>query len=136
MIKSSSNPVNPQILDIISTSLDNHLILTQIYAPDDEFTFLGYRFVNGEVYAPPPPEIKNGQWVSNDSGTPYFRLNQRPAKSVSRPPKACSIVKPVTIPSAPISHYWINEMSTLYVTDQGAYLNVYHQQFQVLYKGN
>ena len=26
-------------------------------------------------------------------------------------------------------------MSTLYVTDQGAYLNVYHQQFQVVYKG-
>lgn len=108
---------------------------TQIYAPDDEFTFLGYRFVNGEVYAPPPPEIKNGQWVINDSGTPYFRLNQRPGKKVSRPPKACSIVQPVKIVSAPISHYWINEMSTLYVTDQGAYLNVYHQQFQVLYKG-
>ncbi|MCC2694864.1 CRISPR-associated endonuclease Cas1 [Nodularia sp. LEGE 04288] len=108
---------------------------TQIYAPDDEFTFLGYRFVNGEVYAPPPPEIKNGKWLINDSGTPYFRLNQRPAKFVSRPPKACSTVKPVAIVPAPISHYWINEMSTLYVTDQGAYLNVYHQQFQVLYKG-
>lgn len=31
---------------------------------------------------------------------------------------------------------WINTMTTLYVTDQGSSLNVYHQQFQVLYKGD
>jgi CRISP-associated protein Cas1 len=108
---------------------------TQIYAPDDELIFLGYRFVNGEVYPPPPPEIKNGKWLINDSGMPYFRLNQRPSKFVSRPPRACSTVKPVQISPAPISHYWMNEMSTLYITDQGAYLNLYRQQFQVLYKG-
>jgi CRISP-associated protein Cas1 len=107
---------------------------TQIYAPDEEFIFLGYRFAKGEVYPPPPPEIKAGEWVISESGLPYFRPKPRPTQRTSRPPKACSIVKPVNFPIAGIQHYWIETMTTLYVTDQGAYLNVYHQQFQVLYQ--
>ncbi|MBD2771292.1 CRISPR-associated endonuclease Cas1 [Iningainema tapete] len=107
---------------------------THIFSPDDEFTFLGYRFVKGEVFAPPPPEIKAGEWVISDSGMPYFRLKTRKVQVVSRPPKACSLVKPIKFPKASISHYWQDSMTTLYVTDQGAYLNVYHQQFQVFYQ--
>ncbi|WP_419183586.1 CRISPR-associated endonuclease Cas1 [Scytonema hofmannii] len=109
---------------------------TQIFSPDDEFTFLGYRFAKGEVYAPPPPEpVREGEWVINDSGTPYFRRKPRPTKPVSRPPKACSIGKPINFPRATLSHYWQDFMSTLYITDQGAYLSVKNQQFQVFYQG-
>lgn len=109
---------------------------TQIFAPDDEFTFLGYRFANGQVYPPPPPVITHeGEWVTNESGLPYFRPKQRPVKFVSRPPKACSNDKPVNFPRASISHYWQEDMTTLYVTDQGAYLSIKNQQFQVFYQG-
>ncbi|MGI2906268.1 CRISPR-associated endonuclease Cas1 [Tolypothrix sp. VBCCA 56010] len=129
-----------RILDKITTWLKEvYLTLqpdkTEIFSPDDEFTFLGYRFTNGKVYAPPPPEpVREGEWVINDSGTPYFRTSPKPAKLVSRPPKACSIDKPINFPRAAISHYWQDFMSTLYVTDQGAYLSVKNQQFQVFYQ--
>jgi CRISP-associated protein Cas1 len=137
---SSWNEAN-RILDRITTWLGElYLTLqpekTQIYIPDDEFTFLGYRFANGKVYAPPPPEpVLKGEWVINDSGTPYFRIKPRAAKPVSRPPKACSTDKPVNFPRAAISHYWQDFMTTLYVTDQGAYLSVKNQQFLVYYQG-
>ncbi|OYD87592.1 CRISPR-associated endonuclease Cas1 [Nostoc sp. 'Peltigera membranacea cyanobiont' 213] len=109
---------------------------TQIYAPNDEFTFLGYRFAGGEVYAPPSPvTTREGEWVTNQSGLPYFRPKERPVKFASRPPKACSIDKPSKFPTASISHIWQDFMSTLYVTDQGAYLSVKNQQFQVFYQG-
>lgn len=107
---------------------------TQIFSPEQEFTFLGYRFSKGEVYAPPPPVLKSGEWVINDSGMPYFRLKPRPLKVVSRPPKACSLAKSINLPVPLAKHYWDETMTTLYVTDQGAYLNVYRQQFQVFYK--
>lgn len=108
---------------------------TDIFAPNDEFTFLGYQFAGGKVYAPEPPEpVRVGEWVINDSGTPYFRLKPKPIKPVSRPPKACSIGKPINFPQAPISHYWQDTMTTLYVTDQGAYLNIKNQQFHVFYQ--
>ncbi|MBY5283048.1 CRISPR-associated endonuclease Cas1 (plasmid) [Aphanizomenon flos-aquae CCAP 1446/1C] len=108
---------------------------TQIFAPNEELKFLGYRFANGKVYAPPPPEPKlEGEWLANASGTPYFRPKERPLKFVSRPPKACDISKPVSFPRAPISHLWQESMTTLYITDQGAYLSAKNQQFQVYYQ--
>lgn len=108
---------------------------TDVFTPGDEFIFLGYRFANGKVYAPPPPPPKRpGEWVTNDSGTPYFRPKQRAYKFKSTPPKACDISKPLVFPRAAISHYWQDFMSTLYVTDQGAYLSVKNQQFQVFYQ--
>ncbi|GAX46316.1 hypothetical protein NIES4075_73370 [Tolypothrix sp. NIES-4075] len=67
------------ILDKITTWLGElYLKLqpekTQVFAPHEEFTFLGYRFANGKVYAPPPPEPRReGEWLTNASGTPYFR---------------------------------------------------------------
>jgi CRISP-associated protein Cas1 len=109
---------------------------TEVFCPNDEFHFLGHRFAGGRVYSPPPPEpIKKGEWVVNDSGTPYFRSKPRTTKPVSQPPKACSIDKPINFPRADTSHYWQDFMSTLYVTDQGAYLSVKNQQFQVYYQG-
>lgn len=108
---------------------------TEIFSPDDEFTFLGYRFAGGEVYAPPPPVVtRNGEWVINESGYPSFRPKVRKLKFESRPPKACDITKPVNFPQAPISHLWQDFMSTLYVTDQGSYLSIKNQQFQVTYR--
>ena len=107
---------------------------TQIFSSDDEFTFLGYQFSQGEIYAPPPPVIKAGEWAVNDSGTPYFRSKVRPVKPCSQPPKACSIVKPVKLPTPNSEHYFTEFMTTLYITDQGAYLSVRHQQFQVFYQ--
>ncbi|MBW4509469.1 MAG: CRISPR-associated endonuclease Cas1 [Scytonematopsis contorta HA4267-MV1] len=108
---------------------------THTFSPDSEFTFLGYSFAKGKVYAPPPVKpAQSGEWVVNDSGTPYFRKKNRPAKPVSRPPKACSIDKPINFPRASISHYWQENMSTLYITDQGAYLSIKNQQFNVLYQ--
>ncbi|MEH2195490.1 MAG: CRISPR-associated endonuclease Cas1 [Nostoc sp.] len=130
-----------RILDKITAWLGEvYLILqpekTQIFTPNDEFTFLGYRFAGGEVYTPPPPKpVLAGEWVINDSGTPYFRSKPRPRKPVSRPPKGCSIDKPINFPKASLSHYWQETMTTLYVTDQGAYLSVKNQQFQVYYQG-
>lgn len=109
---------------------------TQIYTPDDEFIFLGYRFAGGNVYAPPlPAPVRPGEWVTNESGYPYFRPKERKLKFESRPPKACDTSKPKNLPQAPISHLWQDSMSTLYVTDQGAYLSVTNQQFQVYYEG-
>lgn len=109
---------------------------TQIYSPEDEFIFLGYRFAGGNVYAPPPTiPVREGEWVTNQSGYPYFRPKERKLKFESRPPKACDISKPSNLPQAPISHLWQDFMSTLYVTDQGAYLSVKNQQFQVYYQG-
>jgi CRISP-associated protein Cas1 len=108
---------------------------TQIFTPNDEFTFLGYRFAGGEVYAPPPPKpVRPGEWVVNDSGSPYFRTKPKLRKPVSHPPKACSIDKPINFPKASLSHYWQDTMTTLYITDQGAYLSVKNQQFQVFYQ--
>lgn len=125
------------ILDKISTWLGNlYLTLqpekTQIYLPEDEFIFLGYRFAKGEIFAPPPPVIPTpGEWLVNDSGTPYFRPKKGAAKFVSRRPKACDISKSSKLPTAPISHLWQESMSTLYVTDQGSFISVKNQQFQV-----
>ncbi|MFB2737119.1 CRISPR-associated endonuclease Cas1 [Umezakia ovalisporum] len=129
-------------LDLIIAWLGNlYLTLqpekTQIFAPHEEFKFLGYRFANGHVYAPPPPEPTpklDGEWLVNASGTPYFRPKERPFNFVSRPPKACDISKPANLPRAPISHLWQDSMTTLYITDHGAYLSVKNQQFQVFYQ--
>jgi CRISPR-associated endonuclease Cas1/group II intron reverse transcriptase/maturase len=102
---------------------------TQIYGPDEELTFLGYRFFKGQVYAP-PPRAPRGDWLLSASGVPYRRVRQRQRARVSRPPLACSL-KPVHFPVANPEHLWSDAMTTLYITDQGAYLSVKNQQFQV-----
>ncbi|RUT03858.1 hypothetical protein DSM106972_047720 [Dulcicalothrix desertica PCC 7102] len=109
---------------------------TQIYASHEEFIFLGHRFANGKVYAPPPPDTKRkGEWTTTESGYPYFRPKARELKFESRFPKACDISKPSNLPKAPTTHLWHDSMSTLYVSDQGAHLSIKNHQFQVYYQG-
>ena len=107
---------------------DSYLTLqpekTQIFAPDESFTFLGYRFAAGTVE---PPERKG---VMTEASKP------RAGRSGGKPPKVCSIVKtPRSIGKGSSTDvYWREPMTTLYVTDQGAYVRVQHKQFQVFFK--
>jgi CRISPR-associated protein Cas1 len=103
----------------------SHLLLhpekTHIYAPDQEFTFLGYRFCDGEIY---PPERKTSS-----------EAKPKPSPQPAVRPLICGIVKGDRQSSSK-SHqeYWKEGMSTLYVSDQGAYLKVQQQQFQVFHQ--
>ncbi|MEG4884673.1 CRISPR-associated endonuclease Cas1 [Microcoleus sp. K1-B6] len=121
---------------------------TRIFAPDEEFTFLGYLFRNGEVFAPEPPPGRGGAPVpaqpaakgnhggfAPTSGQPFSRAVTRKVPVFSGKPLACSIsVKRIVLPRANSEHFWREPMSTLYVTDQGAYLSIQNQQFQVYYQ--
>ncbi len=106
---------------------------TKIFAPDEEFTFLGYQFASGTVTAPPPVVNEENQMVS-ESGSPYPQKTRQPPLLKSRPPKACNILKTLKFPIANLEHYWKEPMTTLYITDQGAYLKVQHQQFLVYHQ--
>lgn len=89
---------------------------TQFFAPDEPFTFLGYRFAAGSATPPPQPSRKI--------------TASQPTLPPSRPPRACSLKKtPRAIPSP--EQYWREPMTTLYVTDQGAYVKIANHQFQV-----
>ncbi|MGC9505645.1 CRISPR-associated endonuclease Cas1 [Baaleninema sp.] len=103
---------------------------THIFAPDEPFTFLSYRFEDGTLTEPPPPQLKHGL------ARPYGATpKRRPARPPSRPPRACSLKPSVPQGStAPPAHYFAEPMTTLYVTDQGAYLKVKHYQFQVFFQ--
>ncbi len=95
---------------------------THIFAPNEEFVFLGYKFQAGEIIPPP-----------SKSRSTSRKPKQKPAPE-SRPPKACSILKPYSYHhQVDRDFYWSDSMTTLYVTEQGAYLKVRHQQFQVFY---
>lgn len=107
---------------------------TKIFAPDEAFTFLGYQFAGGTVTAP-PPVVKEDSEAFSESGSPSRRKTRQPPKLKSRPPKTCGIVKLLKFPIADLDHYWKEPMTTLYITDQGAYLKVEHQQFVVFYQG-
>ncbi len=92
---------------------------TQIFAPDEAFTFLGFRFAAGQVEAP-------------ERATKAIEGSKRKSgKSGGRPPKVCSIVKVPRSSSSSSDGYWREPMTTLYVTDLGAYVRVQNKQFQV-----
>ena len=109
---------------------------TEIYAPDQEFTFLGYLFKEGKVYAPLPPRIAQRTYPLDPSGMPRRpRLIYLPS-FLSQPPKTCSLkrkkptqTKALTDPK----HYFIQPMTTLYITDQGSHLKTQRHQFQIFY---
>nr|WP_217650441.1 CRISPR-associated endonuclease Cas1 [Spirulina major] len=110
---------------------------TAIAPPDQEFTFLGHRFVNGKVYAPPPPsplKLRDGYWVLSPSGVPRWRI-RRPERLLPAPPKVCALRKqpPPSVVANP-NHLFSDLMTTLYITDQGAYLKAQQYQFQVFHR--
>lgn len=111
---------------------------TQVFAPDEEFVFLGYLFRDGEVFAPEPPPGRGGAPVPAQrvaSGMSFSRPATRKVPVFSGKPLACSIsVKRIILPRANSEHFWREPMSTLYVTDQGAYLSIQNHQFQVYYQ--
>lgn len=103
---------------------DHYLTLhpekTCIIPPGEAFVFLGHQFQNGFVEAPIRRKAEDKK--------------QKAPKPGYGPPKMCSIVKiPEHVSQRPPEAYWRDGMTTLYVTDQGAYLRVRHKQFQVFY---
>ena len=100
---------------------------TQIISPGEEFTFLGHRFCEGKVYAPARKAVGGGTGGDQEKKKEKGRGGGRP--------KVCSIVKSSKDKrKTSTDEYWRDGMTTLYVTDQGAYLRVQHQQFQVFLK--
>lgn len=93
---------------------------TRIIPPGETFTFLGHQFGQGEVKAP----VWRSPQIGKEKPKPGFSIG---------PPKVCSIVKRKKVKKKIFEkdHYWRDNMTTLYVSDQGAYLRVKHQQFQV-----
>lgn len=109
---------------------------TRIVAPDQSFIFLGYEFRAGQVFAPPPVIPKNSA-LALPSGSPRTQRKLYFHSFLSQPPKACSLKKGRNLP--PLSpanpkHYFCEDMTTLYVTDQGAYLKAQNHQFQVYHQ--
>ena len=106
---------------------------TKIVSPGHSFEFLGYKFHRGKVYEPPPPPP--GETRLLPSGTPTPPRKVFTPKFISRPPKVCSLVNSANEPvPTSLLHYFSEQMTTLYVTDQGAYLKAKQYQFQVFYK--
>lgn len=107
--------------------LNLHPEKTRIVAPEDEFTFLGHRFCAGVVQA---PEYKKAEQPVNSVAG-----REKTRGGGGGRPKVCSIVKsPKQATKSSTDEYWREGMTTLYVTDQGAYLRVKHQQFQVFHQ--
>ena len=109
------------LLEELNLSL--HPEKTRIIPPTEGFTFLGHQFSNGQVQA--PERQKERQKAEG----------KRQKRTTFGPPKVCSIVKSQRKrPSASIDTYWSEPMTTLYVTDQGAYVRVKDKQFQVFHE--
>jgi hypothetical protein len=96
---------------------------TQIFAPAEAFIFLGYHFAAGTAALP-------------ERGADDTKASKpRSGSSGGRPPQVCSLVKvPRSIRTTKPDSYWSEPMTTLYVTDQGAYVRVQHKQFQVYHE--
>lgn len=102
--------------------LSLHPQKTLILGPEAEFTFLGHQFARGERLAEPR------------RARAQTERKRQPLQPVG-PPKACSMVKSAVNRVAALPEtYWSEPMTTLYVTDQGAYVRIQHQQFQVFHE--
>ncbi|ASC69569.1 CRISPR-associated endonuclease Cas1 [Halomicronema hongdechloris C2206] len=101
-------------------SLSFHPEKTTIIPPGQAFVFLGHRFRNGTVEGPARQKAEG-------------RRQKAPQPGYG-PPQLCSIVKsPRRMLATSTDDYWRDGMTTLYITDQGSYLRVRHQQFQVFH---
>ncbi|MFG6105685.1 CRISPR-associated endonuclease Cas1 [Leptothoe sp. EHU-05/26/07-4] len=95
---------------------------TRIIPPDEGFVFLGHQFQGQQVIAP------ERTWSQTSK-------KKKAAQPVYGPPKVCSIVRNTQKrPKQSTDDYWRDGMTTLYVTEQGAYLRVKHKQFQVFHE--
>ncbi|MEN8445513.1 MAG: CRISPR-associated endonuclease Cas1 [Cyanobacteria bacterium J06555_13] len=95
---------------------------TRIVGPDEGFVFLGHSFEKQRVTRP------ERRWTKASK-------QKKAPRPVYGPPKACSIVKlPKVKKKRSTDEYWRDGMTTLYVTEQGAYLRVRHGQFQVFHE--
>ena len=95
---------------------------TRIVGPDEGFVFLGHTFAQQRVIRP------ERTWSVK-------KKEKKLAKPVYGPPKACSIIQfPKVKIKRSTDEYWRDGMTTLYVTEQGAYLRVRYQQFQVFHE--
>ena len=95
---------------------------TRIVGPDEGFVFLGHMFAKQRVIAPERKWVQAGK-------------KPKVARPMYGPPKACSIVPlPKVKTKKSTDEYWRDGMTTLYVTEQGAYLRVRHSQFQVFHE--
>ncbi len=95
---------------------------THISSPDAEFVYLGHRIQRGEIV----DTLKN--W------SPYQRQKggRSGSLALARPRPMSDVHRSRIAPSyAPDNHYWSDPMTTLYITDQGAYLRTQQQRFQV-----
>ncbi|MCW6038251.1 CRISPR-associated endonuclease Cas1 [Spirulina subsalsa FACHB-351] len=92
---------------------------TRIIAPHEEFTFLGHQFKAGEII-PPVRKKPQPKAQSKRTATPPKR------------PLACPVVRGKGTKKNSFLDHWQENMTTLYVTEQQAYVKVKHQQFQVL----
>jgi len=106
--------------------LSLHPEKTKILPPHEPFTFLGHQFFQGHVIAPARQKPK---------GKKQKAVNAGARTGGGRPPKTCSIVKTRRQRRpADLDTYWSDPMTTLYVTDQGAYVRVKYKQFQVFHE--
>lgn len=101
---------------------------SRVIPPGEAFTFLGHQFNNGQVQAPVRRRTANSD--RPPVGTRYIA-------SSNGPPKVCSIVKGTRTGAihraSSTDNYWSDGMTTLYISEQGAYLRVKQQQFQVIH---
>lgn len=104
--------------------LDVHSEKTRIFAPDEPFTFLGYEFCRGEA-------INRAIDGRQKQDTKAKQVTPKPHGL----PKVCSIIRSTEAKlTQPIEHFWREPMTTLYVSEQGAFIRVHHHQFQVVSK--
>jgi len=108
---------------ITDVRLQLHPDKTRIIAPHEEFTFLGYQFQAGEIIAP----VRK---------TPQPRSQPKKASTPNKRPLACSVVRGKSGPKTRFLDSWQDTMTTLYVTEQQAYVRVKHQQFHVLHNSD
>ena len=95
---------------------------TRIVGPEEGFVFLGHTFAQQRVIRPVRTWVKSGG-------------KKKVVKPVYGPPKACSILKlPKVKTKKSTDEYWRDGMTTLYITEQGAYVRVRHGQFQVFHE--
>ncbi|MGB5967783.1 MAG: CRISPR-associated endonuclease Cas1 [Spirulinaceae cyanobacterium] len=109
---------------------------TRIFSPEEEFTFLGYQFRQGKVFAPPPRLPSKGKLILDPSGVPRKPRPIYIHSFLSRPPKVCNLQKQASVPTLiNPKYYFAEEMTTLYLIEQGSLLRAQNYQFRIFFHG-